>query len=288
MSDLAKWGLDPAKVPAAVQASSEPIVRLFAWHDAHPIAMSMVLMEKFGHQWIVWEGEALKAEILQTFNATSVSEHNWNKLQAVRSLLRAISPWYEWPVFEKVVQSLNNNIPNFEETQRCTLSQLMAGADMINQLREERFGEEVSRYVAACAVYEGVMYLPPPLDFAQSYLSEPSYVCQDCGNVDDDDLEDGRCDFCTGRYMDAHNLNGKPAPWIPKEVGRNIKKFVKRDPGPAKAQFEKWKDLESADVDDENAAQVQAAKLVVAYKYMQLRRQQLVEQLKELEPWVTH
>lgn len=288
MSGLEKWGLDPAKVPAAVQASSEPIVRLFAWHDAHPIAMTMVLMEKFGHQWIIWEGDTLKTEIIRTFNATSISENNWNKLQAVRALLSSVSYWSEWPVFEKVIQSLNNNIPDFEEAQRCTLAQLMAGVDMVSQLRSETYHEEVRYYVASCAVYEGVTYLPPPLDFAQRELSVPSYVCNDCGNVDPIDVEDGRCDFCVGRYQDQHNLNHEPAPWVPSHVGRNIEEFLKRDPSAARQAFEMMKGKDFYPVNDESPGEVQGAKLAVAYKYMKLRREQLSEQLKELKPWVTH
>lgn len=288
MSSLEKWGLDPTRVPPAVLASEEPIIRFFAWHDMHPVAATMVLMEKFGHQWIYWEPETLKREILATFKATSVSDHNWNKLQAVRTIFTSISFWHEWPVFEKVIQALNNNLPDFTMMQRCTVAQLMAGIDMVFQLRREEYGNEIAKYVAACAVDQGVMYVPPPLEFAQTALSEPQYVCLDCGNVDEDDLVDGRCDFCVGRYMDHHNLNDKPAPWVPDDVGHHIERFVKRDPAGARKRFEELKDKKEYDINDESADDVQAAKLVVAYKYMNLRREQLVSQLEELKSWVSH
>jgi hypothetical protein len=286
---LQKWGIDLRRAPVAVQASLEPIARFFAWHDMHPIAATMVLMERFGKQWLIWEPETLKSEIITVFRATSIAEANWNKIQAVRTLMTSISAWYQWEVFEKVIQALNNNVPDFSIMQRCTVPQLMAGVDMMNQINREDFGSEIDKYVAACAVDQGVTYLPEPLDFAQPALSEHKYRCKDCGNIDDDDLEDGRCDFCVARYQKEHNLDGKPASWIAGDVGMNIERFVKRDHGPAKTRFEDLKNLDTApDIDEEDAADVQAVKLVVAYKYMRQRRQELVQQTEELKSWVSH
>jgi hypothetical protein len=85
-----------------------------------------------------------------------------------------------------------------------------------------------------------------------------------------------------------HNLNNQPAPWVPPEVGRNIEKFLKRDPTPAKDAFEMMKGKDYYDVNEDSPSEVQGAKLTVAYKYMRLRREQLAEQLRELKPWVTH
>jgi len=287
MTELSLWGLEPGKIPAAVLASEEPITRFFAWHDSHPIALSMVLMEKFGHEWIIWEPATLKSEIIQTFKATSISEHNWNKIQAVRTLLNAINFWHQWEVFEKVIQALNNNVPDFSVIQKCTVPQLMAGIDIANQLRMEQYSPEIEKYVAACAVDEGVTFLPSPLEFAQVALADPMYRCNDCGNVDTDDLSDGRCDFCVGRFQHQHALSGRPAPWVPDDVGHNIVRFVKRDPELVKKRFEEVKGMDSCPINEESPEDVQACKLTVAYKYMQIRRAQLVKQLEELAKWVS-
>lgn len=289
LQPMTKWGLDIAKAPAAVQASLEPITRFFSYHDAHPVALTMALMEKFSVDWFEWEPETLKQEILTTFRATSVSEHNWQKIQAVRTLTQTVGFWSEWHIFEKIIQALNNNVPRFDITQRCTMAQLMAGVDIAKQIRQEEYDEEIHRYVAACALEEGVTYLPPPLDFAQRVLSQPMYRCKTCGQVDLDDL-DGRCDFCTGRFQDESPLNFKPAKGVPASAGTDLKKYLLRDPAPVEKRFNqiKLKDPSELDLDDDSAADVQAAKLVVASNYMQLRQRQLVEQLEELKSWVTH
>jgi len=284
---MVKWGLDVSKVPAPVQASLEPIIRLFSFHDAHPVVLTMVLLEKFGASWMEWEPTTLKQEILDTFKATSISEQNWQKIQAVRTLTSTVGFWKEWHIFEKIIQALNNNIPRFDIAQRCTLSQLMAGVDIANTIRKEVYNDEPQRYVAACALDEGVTYLPAPLDFAQGKLSRPSYVCKVCGNVDSDDL-DGRCDFCTARFSDEHPLNMKPNPKVPDKAGRDIEKFLRYDPKLVEAKFlgMKSKGVDSLNLDETITEDVQAAKLMVAYEYMQLRNKQLVEQLEELKTWV--
>lgn len=287
---MAKWGLDVSKAPAPVQASLEPIIRFFSFHDAHPVALTLVLMEKFSTDWLDWEPDTLKREILSTFRATSVSEHNWQKIQAVRVLTSTMGFWSEWHIFEKIIQALNNNVPRFDIVQRCTVSQLMAGVDIANTIRRETYGDEAQRYVAACALDEGVVFLPTPLDFAQRILSEPTYLCRVCGNLDTDDNNDGRCDFCTARFADEHPLNMKPSPHVPTNAGTNVERFLKYDPKPIEQRFLELKEKgpEAVKLDEYKTEDVQASKLMVAYEYMQKRNRQLTEQLEELKSWVTH
>jgi hypothetical protein len=283
-----KWGIDTSKAPFPVLSSEEPIIRFFSFHDAHPIALTMVLMEKFGTEWIDWESDVLKFEIIASFKANSVSEHNWQKIQAIRLLLKTVGFWKEWHIFEKIIHALNNNIPRFDVSQRCTISQLMAGVDIVSNVRSEPFEDEVQRYIVACAMDQGVMYLPEPLEFAQAILRETKYKCLDCGTIDT--LHpDERCDFCCGRYKQFHNLSFKPSPSAPDKAGRNIVKFVERNDGPVRHRFEelKKKGWDALKLSDESADDVQAAKLMVAYDYVLKRRRELVEQLEELKSWVT-
>jgi hypothetical protein len=288
-SSLIKWGLDTSKLPKAVAASEEPIVRFFSYHDAHPMALVMVLLEKFGADWFEWDPDVLKEEILREFNATSVSPHNWEKIQACRTLVGTVGHWKEWNIFEKIIQALNNNIPRFDIAQRCTIPQLMAGLDMIEQIRTNEYEEEIARYIGACAMEQGVFYLPPPLDFAQEVLSQPMYRCRVCGNVDSDDL-DGRCDFCVGRFSDDRPFNFKPNPIVPDGVGENVERYLLRgDPGLIQKRFNEIlkNGIDKVTLSDEKTEDVQSIKLMVAYEYMRLRRTQLVEQLEELKDWVS-
>jgi hypothetical protein len=199
-----------------------------------------------------------------------------------------VSPWTEWEIFEKIIQALNNNIPDHSVLQKCSVSQLMAGVDMLNEIREEPFSWEVERYIAACAIDAGVTYLPEPLQFAQEALAVPHYRCKDCGNIDELTQEDLRCDVCSERYCDDRPLNGKPNSKLPPECGANIEVFLLRDPSEVEHRFESLKSKHSIDVDPENAVDVQTAKLMVAHNYMLQRRKELVAQLEELKSWVKH
>lgn len=259
--------------------------RLFRAHNSHPVALTMALMDAMGPHWIEWEPETLKAEIYRLADIKTISENNWNKIQAVRTLLCAVSFWNDWGTFEKVIHALNNNVPRFDVVQVCSLPQLMAGVDIAGAIRnDQQFSDEVARYVAACAMDVGVTYLPPPLDFAAEVLAAPQYVCRDCGNEDAADLEDGRCDYCCGRFKDEHPLNMKPSPYVPSTVGNNVERYLLRDPSAAKKRFEELVVLtELPNLDDTSPEDVQAAKLLVAHQYMVERRTQMVAQLKSLE-----
>ena len=249
----------------------------------------MALMEKFGAEWMDWEPETLRQEIVSTFQTPNVSEHNWQKIQAVRTLTSTVGFWKEWHIFEKIIQAFNNNIPRFDLCQKCNLSQLMAGVDIANTIRKETFEPDIQGYVAACAIDEGVTYVPAPLDFAADLLCEKKYYCPDCGTVALD-VFDGKCDFCTGRFIHEHPLSMKPSPLAPKDAGTKVQKFMVRDPAPAKARFEELlkSGTEHATLSDESAEDVQAIKLMVAYRYMEFRQKQLVDQLEELKKWVAH
>lgn len=279
-----KWGKEDLSPPPP---NREPVGRYFNYHDAHPVTLMMALLEKFGPEWFDWEPETIRSEIAVTFNSPVIGEHSWQKIQAVKALTNTVGFWKEWHIFEKILQSLNNNVPRFDIAQRCTLAQLMAGVDIANTVRKEEYEEEIQRYVAACAVDQGITYLPPPLDFAQEMLSEPRYKCSVCGTDALDDL-DGRCDFCTGRFQDGRPLNFKPSPHAPPEVGTKVKRYLKRDPSAVEKRFEEVKagDKSKMVLSDESPEDVQAAKLVVAHDYMRMRQRQMVEQLEELKSWM--
>ena len=279
-----KWG-QPS--PSPPPPNREPVGRYFNYHDAHPITLMMALLEKFGPECFEWEGDTLKREISITFNSPIISEHNWQKIQAVRALTGTVGFWVEWHIFEKMVQALNNNVPRFDISQRCTIAQLMAGVDIANTIRKEEYGEEIRKYISACAIDQGIEYLPPPLDFAQGVLSEPRYKCKVCGTDALDDL-DGRCDFCCGRFQDGRPFNFKPSEHVPKDAGTKVERYLTRDPDPVRKRFVelKLKDRSEMDLSDEVSEDVQTAKLLVAYDYMRMRQKQLVNQLEELKSWM--
>ena len=284
-------------MPEVIAEAVKP-ERLFGHHDTHPVAMSEVLFAVFGRSWLEWDPDILWFEISTEMAPkmaaalgrsrinVSTSRLNKNKIQAIRTMLTTDGFWNAWEIFAPIVQALNNNIPTFNILQKPSLAQLMAALDMVSEIREEKFSDEVSRFVAAAALDDGVWFLPPPLDFAQFHAARCQYKCRDCGNIDELDMEDGRCDVCCGRFSldaDGHALNLKPASRIPEAQGKSIEVYPLNNPALAKARWEQVKAMPADEVElQEVPEDIVCAKLLVARDYAILRRGQLTEQRRSL------
>jgi hypothetical protein len=279
----------PSEVVARGEERDKPVTRgnLFTHHDTHPIILDMALIRLFGTDWLEWEPETLREEIQRRY-PHGISELNWNQIQAVKTLHVHDAPWQDYEAFVPVILALNNNIPIFTLLQRPTISNLMAGVDMMNDLREEEFTEEISRFCAACFLDEGVVYAPPPLDFIQGDLSKPMYYCPDCGSHVEDLPVDGICDVCSERFADGHPGNFRPNPEVVEKIrqtgeGTNIRTYLER---PFKEVKERLADFHSTGHTlQEDVVDIQVAKLVVAENYMAQRRQQLQDQTRTMQPW---
>lgn len=229
--------------------------QLFESQTAHPVAISLLLDHHFGTEWVAWDYLALWLEIERDFRVT-ISELSRTKLQAVRTLRRDTRFWTEWEIFTPIVMGLNNRIPNFWVMQKPTPAQMMAAVDIAAVFDTRPYSDEIGRFVAASFLDEGVVYAPPPLEFANAHLEGRKYTCPTCGLTTDDDAN-WQCDSCGSS---------------------DIKKHTIRDPEGVRKRFES---AVSGDYDtlEENEVDVQVAKLLMATNYMDMRRQQLKDQL---------
>jgi hypothetical protein len=260
---------------------------IFIHHDSHPIVLNMALLKAFGLHWYTWEPETVWAEIKRVFNS-EVSEHSRAKINALKAIMINTMTWNSWQVFEKVIQALNNNIPRWAIMQAPTIEQLYAGIDILDSLRQVEYGDEVKRYIAACVLNEDIFYVPPPLDFVQTEVSHPYYLCKDCGNEDSALFHDGLCDTCTGKFDTDNGLSFRPNPEvIASGKGKNLELRLRFDPSDTEKRWHQLKDKPSDQIEfDEVQADIQVAKLLVARDYMNIRRRQLAEQLIALKSWL--
>lgn len=249
----------PSEGPAPFTAQN-----FLVHHDTHPLVLDIVLLDEYGTDWLDWEPETLSTEIKDDFRQSSISALNWQQIQAVKTCHLTPAPWKAWEAFGVVCQALNNNIPNFHTMQKPTIAQVMLSFDVMKKIDQQTFSEEMAQFTAACFLDEGVYYLPPPADFAQSWAANPRYRCTKCGKVDRDDDNDV-CDSC-----------GAPDSYLQKEY--------ERDWRPVKARYDKINAQgDDHDVLQEEVVDVQVAKLLVARDYVLYRRQQLAEQLKVVQ-----
>jgi hypothetical protein len=266
---------------------------LFTHHDSHPVVLALALIKVFGAHWFEWEIETVWQEVRRIFK-TEISEHARVKIQTIKTLYASDLPWQTWQVFEKIVQGLNNNIPRWEVMQAPTIEQLYVAVDIMKELREAPFGDEVRRYIAASMLHDEVCFAPPPLDFVQTEITHPVLVCLDCGNRESDYHDDMICSVCSRRYSPEQGLSFEPHPDEMGKVGDNGKKKGTHtqveptyDDAPARARWEQigHMSLEEAPIEETNA-DIQVWKLLIARDYMNVRRRQLVEQLTSLKSWL--
>jgi hypothetical protein len=262
------------------------IRNLFTHHDTHPIVIDVALLKTFGLEWWTWEQETIEAEIQRVFKS-QISEHAKAKIQTIKTLHVSDGPWQSWHVFEKIMQGLNNNLPDWQLMQAPSLDQLYAGIDMMDSIRAEEFADEVKLYIAAAVLNEDVFFVPQPLEFAQPEVAQPYWHCKDCGNEDSALFHDGICDTCTKRF-DFGSFDMQPDPeLLAAGKGKNCTLALRFDPD---AVEKRWKEVQHLPTDkvelQEEQADIQVAKLLIARDYMNIRRRQLAEQLVSLKSWL--
>lgn len=227
-----------------------------------------------------WPPSVLKQTVEADFKV-NIARVNIAKALAAAAVATRDEFWQNWETFHFLCQALNNNIPDHESLQEHSVGQLMVAVDIATQIRKElgdlshlpEFSEEVARYVAAQALYQGVWYLPSPLEFAAKYAAKRTYKCRDCGSEGEVIFDDGLCDTCVDRF-DTDNLRD----WKPNDQmlkrgwGKNLEIFEKNPTDKVKARLDKVLISPSTTL-QENKTDICTAKLLVALRYMSARRQ---------------
>lgn len=233
--------------------------RLFTHHDSHPIVLHHILTRDMGIEWLVWDYSTLWDEINKTYNII-VSNLNRCKIQALRTLQANELFWENWDIATPVFKALNNRLPDFYIFQPPTPVQLLAGVDMINDIRRHKFSPEVRTFIASILLNDGLIYAPAPLDFVQEELDRKHYRCNNCGQIAMD-YKHKECDSCGSG---------------------NLVRFQKTDEGELE-EIKSFVDLVLAGADVaiyEDRKGVHAAKWKVAQDYVDVLHQRLNEQMR--------
>jgi hypothetical protein len=282
---------NPPSAPPTQPAPRIPTSRsIFSHPDAHPVALDLALLKHFQLEWLQWLPDTLFHEIEQTFK-TSIAEINKLKILATQTLHVVDSFWEEWEIFEKTLWALNGTVPLVRLVQPPDLPILFAGVDIASSIREEKFSEEVARYCAAVFLNENVHYAAPPLDFCQRYLSNPYYICKDCGKHGDlIEPFDGLCTSCAGHYDTEHPFSFKPDPEaINRGAGKNISIHLTYEYEHVRERFNTLNAMAPDKVASsirEVSEDIQAAKLITAVDFMEYRKKQLNDQMSTLKDWL--
>jgi len=165
-------GLNGPGLPGTGRPRLVTKASIFKHHDAHPVVLDYLLIDRFDFAWFEWEPETLWAEIRLEFQTPAVDDHVRSKIQAVKTAHITDWVWTKWEVFCPIVQALNNNIPDFKVLRKPEPAQLLAAVDMLNDLRQEEWSREVGHFIASALLERGIALAPPPIEFAQASIDQ--------------------------------------------------------------------------------------------------------------------
>lgn len=153
---------------------------IFQQQDAHPYVLDLILLKKYGPEWLEWETETLLERVAVDWRSF-VSELNLQKLQAVKTLHFVDTFWQNWEVFVPCTMSFNNTLPDFEMMQVPTVAQCAVAIDTANRLRSEvKWSEEMKAYLEVVHRFNGILCPAEPMNFITIDTED---VAIDCGAV---------------------------------------------------------------------------------------------------------
>lgn len=179
--------LDPLKLPrplsyaeqfAAAQQDAGPVPSDAAprggvtrknclYHpDTHPVVLDLLLLKRYGPEFLVFEEQTLVHYVPKDFGASSLSTANLQKIEAMRCLHLVDHPWERWEVFQAVVAGLVGTTPDRDSWHPPDVGQLLFGLDVFDNVRKDvAWGQDVQQYVLAILKLEEVHVTVPPLNF---------------------------------------------------------------------------------------------------------------------------
>lgn len=155
-------------VPRAVT-----IKNLFQHPDAHPLVLDLILLRRYGHEFLTWEPETLDYVIPKDFSTGPISHRTAAKINAMKTLHLVDGFWERWEVFVWITMALNGVPPDFQVMQVPTVAQCMVAVDIANRVRTDViWTEELKQYLATVFKHDGIFLPVPPLDFVKVSVPE--------------------------------------------------------------------------------------------------------------------
>lgn len=161
-------GTESAPDPGGVTASN-----IWRHPDAHPVVLALLLIRKYGPEWLLLEPETLQEVVPLDFKTQALSDLNLSKLQACKTLHATESFWERWEVFNWCTMPFNGEFPDFEVMQVPTIAQALVSVDCANRIRDDvKWSVEVKKYLEQLHLHEGILLPIPPLDFVEVDTSQ--------------------------------------------------------------------------------------------------------------------
>jgi hypothetical protein len=154
------------KTAAPIRAPTP--INLFQHPDAHPIALDLALLRRYGPQWLIWEPETLEIRVPVDFKTQSLGALNLDKLMAVKTLHIVDGFWRNWEIFSACVQPLNGMFADFSVVQAPAYAEILVAFDTASKIRNDiQLSNEVQDYIRNVMLHDGVLRAVDPLEGIQ-------------------------------------------------------------------------------------------------------------------------
>lgn len=139
------------------------------------------LMSTLDQKYSNWT-KAQVSEALDYFNKTgtiktSIPQLVREKIYAIRVVATSDSAQAEWHIFEKVGGAFNDRVAKFGVVEPLTAAECARTIAVIENIRPDRYENEVKIYIAAACHYSGLYTVAPIkwLSFVENYLQQMNY-----------------------------------------------------------------------------------------------------------------
>lgn len=174
-------GQDPEHVVEDKKPFPTPTFsNLFEHPEAHPYVLDLALLKKYGPEWFEWERETLELRVPMDFKTARISDLNFEKLQAVKTLHYVDGFWQSWQVFVACTMALNRLFSDFNVMQVPTAAQCAVAVDNANRIRSDvAWTDELKRYVGTVCKFDGIFCPVEPIDFAEVDVGNHPVDCEE-------------------------------------------------------------------------------------------------------------
>ena len=154
---------------------------VFQHPETHPLILDLVLLKKYGPEWLTWEPESLLIFIARDFGHPP-SDASMSKIQAVKTLHVINTFWTDWTVFCWVAKALNGVPPDFTIMQVPTVAEAMFAVDVAERVREDvAYNQEINDYLENVHMWDGIFVPQEPLKFVtmddiEDYPVDPTEI----------------------------------------------------------------------------------------------------------------
>lgn len=150
--------------------SSESVLVELSNDDINPIRLMLILDTQWGPEWKEWEPETIIQTARQ--DGTDIERINLDKIMAIKVLVNTDDFWEDPRVFEKVCLAFSGRMVDWGQIQEPRIHEIASTVALVERyIKELAFTDDVATYVAAAAVRDGFILLPPVLSFASGEFS---------------------------------------------------------------------------------------------------------------------